>query len=204
MFSFKPKSEKEALNLLDPGEYSFIVDYAEATTSKSGNPMIKVILFVLDKSGYEKQINDYLMEEMAYKLRHFFYSIGMGNQYEIGQIEPSKLLGKKGVAKIKIAEAKDNFPPKNVVSDYLVKEPAKEDVDDKPFEDDASLPFWYFRSGCVTIKINVPECQRENFRVKLIHKLNMFSKNLKETKEPISLTVRSNTCEKFQRSLRKK
>lgn len=123
MFTFNPKTEQEVLtaNLLEKGEYPFVVKSCQAKTSKSGNPMLEVVLCVWDKQGKEHTIFDYLMESMEFKLRHFFVSIGMEESYMKGAIEPASTVGKQGHVKIFIREDKTGqYQPKNAVGDYLV------------------------------------------------------------------------------------
>jgi Protein of unknown function (DUF669) len=142
---FTPKTKEEAMRagLLPKGVYPFVVIKAENKTSKSGNPMVELLLKIWDVNGKEYLMYDYLMESIEYKLRHFCYSIGMGEMSEKGEFDVYEVKGKQGSCKIIIKEDKNGeYPPKNSVSDYLEELPlslhnAKKQV---AFED-SELPF---------------------------------------------------------------
>lgn len=122
MFNFNPQTEDmlAKASLLEKGEYSFEVQSAIQKVSRSGNSMIELILGVWDIDGRVHQVYDYLMESMAYKIRHFCYSVGLGEKYELGGFRDSECLGKSGKCKIIIQEDKTGqYRPKNSVQDYL-------------------------------------------------------------------------------------
>lgn len=122
---FKPKTENDiARERLRPdGEYPFTVYSAIEKVSKAGNPMIVVELDVFDPMGNQFSVTDYLMESMAFKLRHFCYGIGLSAEYDNGTLEAAAIVGRSGSLKLSFQEANGNFPPKNVVKDYI-KEPS--------------------------------------------------------------------------------
>lgn len=149
-FTPKTKEELEFENLLPKGEYDFEVVKAEdAVSKKSGAEMIKVNLKVFHGNGFQF-VTDYLMEAMAFKLRHFFETVGMIESYNAGQIQSADLIGVAGKVQIDIEPAGE-YPAKNVVKDYgskakktaekeaakpaFIKE-AQEEVDD-----DQQIPF---------------------------------------------------------------
>lgn len=121
---FTPKSEKEIQdeNLFPAGVYPFEVVKAEDETSKSGNEMIHLKLRVF--SGARTQfVDDYLLESMAYKLRHAAVTLGLESEYESGRIAASDFEGKEGYLKLIIKkDKKGEYPDKNAVGDY-VEEP---------------------------------------------------------------------------------
>ena len=104
--------------LLPAGQYSFTIQNAEERTSKAGHPMIVVKLEVCDADGKTRLITDYLMESVAYKLRHFAYAVGLGSRYESGEMGAAEMQGLSGRCMIRIEPAKDNFNAKNGVKDY--------------------------------------------------------------------------------------
>ena len=117
---FTPKSEAEISNLLKEGEGTFTVESAVHHISGTGNEMIKLTLKVKDSLGKEAVIVDYLMEALAYKLRHFCVATGLKDEYESGSLQPNSCNGKRGKCKIKTEVDKENkYPPKSKVSDYM-------------------------------------------------------------------------------------
>ncbi len=117
---FKPKTEAEIAieNLFPPGDYDFEVHSAiDAVSKNSGKAMIKVELSVFN-GGSTRRVTDYLMESMAFKLIHFSKAIGLFPDYEAGNLDPAKCVGRAGRVTLRIEE-QDNFPAKNVVKDYV-------------------------------------------------------------------------------------
>lgn len=144
---FAPKTKEEAMKsgLLEKGNYPFEVKAASPKISKAGNDMIEIFLKVWDKSGKEHFLYDYLMESVDYKLRHFCYSIGMGEMSEKGEFDCESIKGKAGICKIFIKEDKNGeYPPKNSIADYIegngeiVISPKEHNANE--FDDD-SIPF---------------------------------------------------------------
>lgn len=117
-----PKTDAQIAeeNLWPAGEYDFSIHEAEDTISKtSGKPMIKLRLTAFSPDGKQRTITDYLMESMAYKLKHCLYAIGMGKEYEAGEFDAASLQGRSGRVLLK-QEFQDGFAPKNSVKDYVV------------------------------------------------------------------------------------
>jgi hypothetical protein len=127
----KALTEEEVMTsrLLPKGDYPFVVKACQQKISKSGNPMIEVQLSIKDDNGREHLIFDYLMESVAFKLRHFFVAVGMEDDYMSGTINPAKAIGRSGIAKLFIQEDKNKiYGPKNAVQDYSsMKESAPKD-----------------------------------------------------------------------------
>lgn len=119
---FTPKTEKEIAeeNLWQPGEYSFEVLEAADKTSKSGNEMIELKLKVYADDGGYIFLNDYLLESMAYKLRHAADACGILEQYNAGSLVAADFAGKAGRVKLVIQKSKDpQYSDKNAVKDYV-------------------------------------------------------------------------------------
>lgn len=142
-----PKTEEQIREemLLPAGEYDFEVIKAEDKVSRNGNEMIKVELAVFRPNGSRQYVYDYLMEKMAFKLRHFCYAVGIGAQYEAGAVTATDCEGRMGRAAL-IVDTQPGYPPKNAVRDYIVQEgptrvaapnaapkPAPVDTDEPPF-----------------------------------------------------------------------
>lgn len=120
--NFDPKTEQQVQEegLLPAGVYDFEVLEATDTHSNKGNEMVVVKLGVMDADGQERKITDYLLEAMAYKLRHFAYAAGLGPQYEVGTLLAADMIGKTGQCKLNIQPAKGEYRAKNNVADYVV------------------------------------------------------------------------------------
>lgn len=141
-----PISEAEAADagLWKRGLYDFEVLEAKERVSKNGNDMIEVNLKLYDTEGRSFRLFDYLVssEGMAFKVRHFSSSIGLLAQYEAGELAAHDCTGKAGRCQVGIQKAKDGYPAKNIVTDYLpqivgqplIASKAPEDMDDEiPF-----------------------------------------------------------------------
>lgn len=147
---FPPKTKEEAMSagLVKKGDYQFQVISAKEKISQNGNPMIALMLRIWDESGSEHNIFDNLMMSVEYKLRHFCYSVGLGEMSEKGEFDYDLVLNRMGVCKIYIQEDKSGqYAPKNSVSDYLINNdndnnliPKKTNEMDNAFIDD-SIPF---------------------------------------------------------------
>lgn len=119
---FQPKTEEEleAEMIVPDGEYDFTVMEAEERQSKKGNSMIQVKLNVFTEQG-DLHLYDYLLEAMAFKLRHFCSSIGVLADYNLGTLEVSDIVGRSGKVKL-TSKKEEGYPLKNVVKDYVKKE----------------------------------------------------------------------------------
>jgi hypothetical protein len=110
-------------SLLEPGVYPFEVMTAEDKVSKTGNEMIELKLNVFS-DNQEAHVFDYLLEKMAFKLRHFAEATGLISDYEVGSLDALACMGKVAYVKIGIDKGNGSFPPKNVVLDYVKAEVA--------------------------------------------------------------------------------
>lgn len=147
---FTPKTEQElqAMALVEPGEYSFQVIEALDQTAKSGNEMIKLKLKIWDNMGRERLIFDYVLEAMAFKLRHFCDATGLTEKYEAGELRASDCPGRAGKLDLSLETGKQKpeggyYPDKNSVKDYIksdgvVAKPVEAAKDE--FQDD-TIPF---------------------------------------------------------------
>ena len=152
---FVPKTADELArdNLLPAGVYPFEVIEAVDTLSKVGNEMIKLKLMVFGPDGETPHVFDYLLEKLAYKLRHFAEFTGLLPQYEAGELTAIHCLNKQGYVKLAIEE-QEGFSPKNSVKDYVEKPegaatPAPRPAATRPaggtpppvFDDELDIPF---------------------------------------------------------------
>lgn len=119
-FSPKTAEELQLAELMPEGEYDFKVLSAEDAVSKKGNDMLKLKLAVY-VGQREYHVFDYLLEAMAFKLRHFCESTGLLDHYEDGTLTAGDCDGAAGIVAIEIEKPKEGskYGPKNVVSDYI-------------------------------------------------------------------------------------
>lgn len=142
---FTPKTETEVSKIFENGIYEFVVESAQEKESKSGNNMIHLKIKILhDKYiGKTNFVDCYLLTEnpnFEFILRHFCYSIGLGEAYEKGEITDRMCVDKSGLAKVVIEKDKDGqYPDKNKIVDFIVDKnrdvlKTKDDLnDDIPF-----------------------------------------------------------------------
>lgn len=118
---FQPKTEQEIQEerLLPEGEYSFQISGAEDTQSKAGNDMIKLTVRVFKPDGNFLLVDDYLVEAMLYKVLHLCEATGLKEDYDAGQLDSQKFIGKTGMLKLGIQKS-DAFPDRNTIKDYIV------------------------------------------------------------------------------------
>lgn len=142
---FTPKTEEQlkaenSYPVFPEGEYGYEVIKAEDKTSAKGNEMIVLTLRVFGPHDKTTLVNDYLLEAMEFKLRHFCVSTGLGGAYEAGTLTAGSCHGRSGKVYLDIQPEKQGtdkegnpktFPPKNVVKDYVVSTLKPED--DVPF-----------------------------------------------------------------------
>lgn len=127
-FKSKTDDEIQRESLIPAGVYDFQVISAQDKKSKtSGADMIalELSIYVGDK---ERVCKDWLMESMAFKLRHFCYAVGLGSKYEDGSLTAADCNGRAGKVRLVVKES-EQYGPQNNVKDYVVpdadaKEPA--------------------------------------------------------------------------------
>lgn len=143
---YQPKTEKQIREelLLPNGIYDFEVFEAADKVSKGGNDMIYLKLKVYTPEGNFRFVDDYLLEAMAFKLRHAAVACGLGDQYATGTLLASHFVGKSGQVKLRIDVNKDGkYQDKNAIADYVVPKegelgPAEMEIG-KPIDD--QIPF---------------------------------------------------------------
>lgn len=111
-------------NLLAKGNYPFIVKSIIEKKTKNGNhDMLEVELGIIDANGKDWTVKDWvvIMDEMAWKLRHFADTCGLLKKYEDRSLDAKDFLGKKGVAKIGVKdyESGGEMRKTNCVTDYI-------------------------------------------------------------------------------------
>ncbi len=123
---FTPRKDEELSNLLEEGEGQFEVIKAIKKESKSGNPMISLVLKCWDAKGNQGNIFEYLiLNDNVFsmrKIKHFCYSVGLEQKYESGELNAYECENKSGNLIIGIQKDKTGkYPDKNSVYDFLKK-----------------------------------------------------------------------------------
>lgn len=125
-----PITEEEAKEsakpnyLLTPGECDFEITAAADQVSSNNNEMIKLTMNVFDVHGKKAIVFDYLLDAIPHKARHAAYAVGLGHQYEDGEIEAASFVGKEGKCLIRLKQ-QTGYEPKNEVADYIVADESK-------------------------------------------------------------------------------
>lgn len=142
---FSPKSAEELENdvLLEEGIYDFQVALASNEISQKGNEMLKLSLQIWDKEGRIHCIFDFLVEAMAYKLRHFCEATGLMQKYESGDLNPNDCINKRGKVEIIIKEGNikndgSRYRNSNAVKDYIV---TSQNSNKEALIEDCDIPF---------------------------------------------------------------
>lgn len=122
---FNPKTEDEVKRIFEKGDYPFLVIDALEKTSAKGRPMLQVKLKVFHPAIPSKTVivdTFLLIDEPNFEflLRHFAYSVGLGQKYEIGSIEPQECMNKEGTVRLGVETDKSGqYPPRNKAMDFL-------------------------------------------------------------------------------------
>lgn len=136
------------LSILIAGEYDFYVSEIISKKSKGGldkdgnqkkiYDMLEVTLKIINSSGSERQLKDWIMivqdeEPMGFKLRHFAATCGLIHKYDDGTLDTRDFFNKHGKVKIGVRDYTDQYGERkkqNSVIDYI-----------KPVKtNDASMP----------------------------------------------------------------
>lgn len=119
-FAPKTAAEIDSGDLWPNGTYDFEIASAEEATSKAGNDMIKLRVKIFNDAGQSQTVFDYLMESVAYKLRHACEACGLLGDYEAGELNAEDFEGKSGTCKVNVQKDKSGqYPDKNGITDYL-------------------------------------------------------------------------------------
>jgi hypothetical protein len=149
-----PKTEQELNQLWPAGEYNFeILERAgnfetKDTTSQKGNEMIALAVKVINYQCDSIVVFDYLMESIAYKLRHAAAACGLLGQYETGELYANQFIGKTGRLILKTEKDKTGqYPDKNAIKDYCVPKDGESTATAGAVADD-NIPFMRIFDEC--------------------------------------------------------
>ena len=123
--NFKPRTEQEIADtrLMKRGVYDFEVLEACEKVSRAGHPMIELKIRVSDGSGGGRVLTDYLLEQTPEKLRHAAACCGLLEKYDSGAVAADDFRGKRGKLRLAVERAKNGYPARNAVADYLAENP---------------------------------------------------------------------------------
>lgn len=117
------EEEDQMRGVLEKGEYPFQVIEIEETLTKKGDHSMLVVEILVTHGERKLKIRDWivLMTEMAWKLRHFAYALGLGEKYENNTLDVKDFLGKKGIVKLGTREYEQDGEKRisNSVVDYI-------------------------------------------------------------------------------------
>jgi hypothetical protein len=122
---FTPLSDEEAAaqsgDLWPPGTYDYEIREATEETSKAGNDMFKLEIWIFSKDGERKLLWDYLVasEKATWKIHQFAASCGLTEQYKTGALMVAEIVGRTGMCDVVTQKATDDFPAKNVIKGYV-------------------------------------------------------------------------------------
>ena len=122
---YPPLTDEEMAELRKPlaeGVATFTVKNATEGVSNSGNEKITLELSVIDCTGREGTLYDWLpiKKEMLFKLKHFMASIGRGHEWDNGELNVFSLRNATGSCTLKLKESKDPRYGKQIrVTDYI-------------------------------------------------------------------------------------
>ncbi len=147
---FVPKSEKEIIEdgLWPDGTYDAVVFDATDKISKAGNEMIELALEIYDNEGRKRQVRDYLMEAVIYKVRQAADAMGLIDRYDAGDLGADDFMGKS--CQVKIGRSRDKngvYPDQNIVKSYVIavqperSEPARKQKQPVAADIDDEIPF---------------------------------------------------------------
>lgn len=125
--------------LLPEGQYEAVVKSAKEKVSKSGNPMIELILSCYSSTGAKYDVFDYLLstDDWAWKVRHFCESAGI--DWRGGDLDDFECVEKNVRVNLGI-KRQPGYADKNNISDYLPRAGSGPKVT-KVEDDDDSIPF---------------------------------------------------------------
>jgi hypothetical protein len=128
---FNPVSEEKAAaqssGVWEDGIYDYEIKDASEETSRAGNDMIKLEVWIFNQAGNRKLLFEYLVasEKAAWKVREFAASSGLLTQYDTGTLIANEIVGRTGMCEVGIQPERDGYPEKNVVRRWMMKDKPK-------------------------------------------------------------------------------
>lgn len=124
-------------NFLKDGHYQFVVSHAVESTTKGGDPMIKIEIEI-KQNEKTHVLRDYvvIVPKMLWRLKQLCQCVGI--DYNKGQISDAELIGKKGEVEVILQDDPD-YGTQNRIARYV--ENIKLDDDSENIIEDDDLPF---------------------------------------------------------------
>ena len=120
-----PISEEEAAaqsaDLWPDGTYDYEVREATEETSKAGNDMIKLEVWIFNQAEQRRLVFDYLVasEKTAWKIHEFAASCDLLKQYRTGTLVANEIVGRCGKCVVATQKATDAYPARNIIRRYV-------------------------------------------------------------------------------------
>jgi hypothetical protein len=99
------------------GVYDAEIKSATEGQSKAGNDMITLLLNVYGPDGTMRQMQDWLVDAMAHKVRHCAEAAGQLTAYDAGELQAYSLEGQ--AVKVKVGIDTKGERPRNKIDDYV-------------------------------------------------------------------------------------
>ena len=148
---FTPKTKEEFNNeRLIPAKtvcQAEVASAEEKVSKTSGNPMIAISLKVYHGAN-SVFVNDWLVAGSS-KLLNFCDVAGLSDAYMAGEVTADLVNGRTVTVKVGVDEAKDGYPARNKVLDYVIPKPSQK-------------PAAAAGNGGSVKGLGVPESQRRN------------------------------------------
>jgi hypothetical protein len=116
-----PQSE----GVWEDGIYDYEIKDASEETSRAGNDMIKLEVWIFNQAGNRKLLFEYLVasEKAVWKVREFAASSDLLTQYDTGTLMASEIVGRTGMCEV--GTQRDDYGVKNVVRRWMMKDKPK-------------------------------------------------------------------------------
>ena len=112
-------------DIVPQGEHKFEIIRSEELLSKKQIPMLKLTLRI-EHEGAVYWIVDFLSEKIIWKIKYFMNTIGLSENYSLGELTVEDCLGKTGKVKI-VQEYSDSYGIQSIVSKYISIEESNSD-----------------------------------------------------------------------------
>jgi len=115
-----PKTDEELSNVWNAGWYPATIENAVEGLSKNNAEMLTLTVKAYDNdTGRSKELKDYIVDAVAYKVKHACEACGLIDDYNSGHVDPQKMVSVNLEVKLGIEQDKTGaYPDKNKIIDY--------------------------------------------------------------------------------------
>lgn len=115
-----PKTDEELSNVWNGGWYPATIENAvEGLSSKNAAMLTLTVKAYDNENGRSKELKDYIVDAVAYKVKHACEACGLLGDYERGHVDPQKMVSVNLEVKLGIEQDKTGqYPDKNKIIDY--------------------------------------------------------------------------------------